>query len=485
MQAMKTPKSSTRSLTVTNKLTILNVIVFMSGMIGIFGAFQIHKGAKLHELNIQHLNHIQKFKLEVDDFNSGKHNILQNLIDEILEIRKAPSDCLSQIKWIDRVVMKLAGTYNTILVCEQDLIIADNLLNAIDLHSNNSISESILKDRIKIAVRGFQKSSDEFQPLVADTVSLVFFATLTMFILKAIAAVLGGHFVSKSVAKDYLKLQNAFRAKEKAESELEEYQQQLEEQVEKRTRELALSNQKLLHSEKLNAVGKLSASFAHEFNNPLYGVQNVLEEIKEDVPMKESELQLVDIALSESKRMAKLIDKLKSFYKVTTDERILCEMHEVIEDMLTLQKYSLEENNIKVNLCFENGLPMIEIVPDQLKQVILNMLQNSQDAIGRDGGTIEVTTRTSQENIQICIEDSGCGISKDNCAMVFEPFYSTKGKANGAGLGLSVSYGIIKNHAGQISIDSEVGRGTKITITLPIKTNKHSQEAIFQEQGQT
>ena len=461
------------NLTVTNKLTLLNIIVFLSGLVGVFGAFQINKGAKLHELNIQHLSSIQSFKLELDNFKSHKSDDLEILKKEILKIRKEPADCLDQIKLIDKIIMKLVGTYETISVCDEDLKAADKILGIINQYKSNSISKKSLYENLDIAFLRFQKSSNDFQPLVADTVDLVFIITLFIFGLKAFALIAGGHLISKSVAADYQNLQETLKAKAKTEKKLEIHQQNLEKKIEERTRELKFSNEQLLHSEKLSAIGKLSASFAHEFNNPLFGVQNILEEIKEDVPMKEPERQLINIALSETKRMANLIKKLKSFNRPTTNEVVLCDIQKIIEDMVLLQKYSLEGKNIAINLSFEENLPKVQVIPDQLKQVILNIIQNSQDAIGENGGTISITTLTSQGNFNICIEDSGCGIAKENTESIFEPFYSTKNETNGTSLGLSVSYGIIKNHGGNISIDSEPNNGTRVTISLPIKMNEH------------
>jgi PAS domain S-box-containing protein len=264
--------------------------------------------------------------------------------------------------------------------------------------------------------------------------------------------------------------------RKKLEEQLLKNQGILEELIEKRTQELNLSNQQLLHAEKLSAIGKLSASFAHEFNNPLYGVRNILQEIREDIPMSDADLKMVDIALSESNRMASLIEKLKSFYRPSTNEFIYYDVHQVIRDMILLQKRAFVEKNITLSLNFDGNLPELRIIPDQLKQVILNILQNSQDAIEEStGGSITITTRFCQNNAEICIEDSGSGISEENKALIFEPFFTTKPEITGTGLGLSVSYGIIKNHNGIISIDSASNKGTRVTISLPACKNNSNE----------
>ncbi len=460
-----------KNWSVANKLTFLNIIVFLSGVIGIFGAFQINKGASLHELNIQHLSHIQSFINGMNDFKSNKLINLSPLEQQIRDIRKEPETCLKKLNWIDGVVMKLAGTDQAISVCKNDLKIADKALGAINEYKNSSVSQNALKGHLDDAVSGFQKSSEDFQPLVAKTVRFAFIGTIVIFISKALLLIAGGQLISISIAGDYIKLKQALSEKEFAEREIEKHRQHLEELVEERTRELELSNAQLLHSEKLSAIGKLTASFAHEFNNPLYGVQNVLEEIKEDVPMKDSEKHLVDIALSESRRMASLIEKLKSFNRPTTNEFAVHDIHKIINDMALLQKKSFLNSNINLSLNFGKNIPDLSVIPDQLKQVILNILQNSQDAMGETGGSIEISTRSNKDNVEICVEDSGTGISEDNKTKIFEPFFTTKPGIKGTGLGLSVSHGIIKSHGGSISVDSKPGLGTKIIITLPINNN--------------
>jgi PAS domain S-box-containing protein len=206
------------------KLAILNIIVFLSGVIGIIGAIQIYKGSQLHELNIHHLSHIQDFTEEVNSLiNVGSDDFIK-LKKDIQAIRRQPEACLESIGWFDSAIMKLAGTYQTVEVCKVDLKVADKGLGAIDRYEKNLLTKESLYNILDNVVLGFKKSSKDFQPLVADTVSFIFFATIAIFILKMIVLILGGIFISKSVAKDYKNLKSTVFEKEKAEQSNKELQ---------------------------------------------------------------------------------------------------------------------------------------------------------------------------------------------------------------------------------------------------------------------
>ncbi len=246
-----------------------------------------------------------------------------------------------------------------------------------------------------------------------------------------------------------------------------EQNQILEQKVQERTKELRAYHSQLLHSEKLSAVGKLAASISHEFNNPILGVRNILEQIRNQVSLNEPLEDLADLAISECTRVMGLASKLKQFYRPTSGQISSFDLHEAIEDMIILKKKNFREKNIAVEKEFFPDLPLLNAVEDQIKQVILNLLHNAEEAIGNDTGKISVTTSCQNSNLIIRVQDSGCGIPPGNLDQIFEPFFTTKGSVKGTGLGLSVSYGIIKRHGGDISCQSAPGEGTLFTVTLP------------------
>ena len=257
--------------------------------------------------------------------------------------------------------------------------------------------------------------------------------------------------------------------RKKMEQALQTAHDELEKRVEKRTAQLKVTHDQLLHSEKLSAIGKLSASIAHEFNNPLFGIRNVLGGIKKRADLDEEDAELVDMALQECDRIKYLIHDLRDFNRPTSGVMAPMDMHEAIDSILLLLKKEFKNKKIKVQKDYTAKMPNICAVGDQMKQVLLNMLNNASDAISASGGTITIITHLLNKMIAIHIQDTGAGIKPEDMDHIFEPFFTTKPEVKGTGLGLSVSYGIIKRHGGRIDVNSEVGKGSIFTIILPIE----------------
>lgn len=254
-----------------------------------------------------------------------------------------------------------------------------------------------------------------------------------------------------------------------AEESLQDAHDKLEERVKERTEALEKTYDQLLHAEKLSAIGKLSASIAHEFNNPIYGIRNVLEGIRKRQALDEKNMAMVELAIKECDRIAKLTRDLQSFNRPTSGIMAKVNIHEAIEDMLLLVKKEFKQKKITVERQFAPDLPTIRGVQDQIKQVILNILNNAGGAIPEEGGTITITTENRGSEIAVNFRDTGIGIKPEDMDKIFEPFFTTKPTVKGTGLGLSVSYGIIKRHGGRFEVTSQPGKGSIFTILLPIK----------------
>jgi signal transduction histidine kinase len=248
----------------------------------------------------------------------------------------------------------------------------------------------------------------------------------------------------------------------------------LEQKVRERTAELEASHAYLLHSEKLSAVGKLAASISHEFNNPILGIRNILEQVSSSVSLDSELEELVNLAIRESSRVMELATKLKQFYRPTTDQLISLDLHSILDDMIVLKKKDFLEKKIKLVKRYAPDLPNVQVVEDQLKQVILNLLQNAEESITGETGSIEILTNHIDSQVEVQIKDTGCGISAQHVSNIFEPFFTTKSAVKGTGLGLFVSYGIIKRHGGDITCTSQSGKGTLFTLTLPLNGKKNS-----------
>jgi PAS domain S-box-containing protein len=257
--------------------------------------------------------------------------------------------------------------------------------------------------------------------------------------------------------------------KKKTEEELSLHRHHLEELVMQRTADLESTHLQLLHAEKLSATGKMAASMAHEFNNPIYGIRNVLEKIMRRVQMEDNNKRFVQLAIQECDRVAMLIRRVLDFYSPSTDEKEWIDVHESIDDMILLIQKKFSTRGINLVKEYASDMPSIEAVRDQFKQVILNVLQNAEEAIPEGGGGVTIATSAANGKTQIQITDTGTGISAQVMKNIFDPFFTTKPSVKGTGLGLSVTYGIIKKHSGEILVDSLPGRGTTFTIFLPVK----------------
>ena len=232
-------------------------------------------------------------------------------------------------------------------------------------------------------------------------------------------------------------------------------------------RALRRTQEQLLQSEKLAAMGRLTSQIAHELNNPLYGIMNTLELLKTEVSPQSKRRKILEMALSETVRLSDLLRKMLSFSKPDQEQRQPVDINTVIDEILLLHEKQLKENDIHMISTFADGLGRVNASKDQLRQVFLNMVANARDAM-INGGTLTVATRGEGENVIIEIKDTGIGIKEEHLDKIFDSFFTTKGEVKGVGLGLSVCYGFIKDHGGDIIVKSREGTGTTFVISLPI-----------------
>jgi len=262
-------------------------------------------------------------------------------------------------------------------------------------------------------------------------------------------------------------------------AQLQAINDDLERRVEQRTLELQESQKQVLHAEKLSAIGKLSASIAHEFNNPLQGILSILKGLRKRAILDEEDRQLLEAAIGESDRIKDLIRNLQDFNRPTTGKKMVVDVHKSLNSVLLLYKSDFKGKRISLELDYWEGLPQILAVPDQIKQVFLNLLANAADACHQPGGTITVSTRLlDNHQVTVAIKDNGIGIKPEQMGQIFQPFYTTKPEVKGTGLGLSVCYGIVKQHQGEIQVDSRPGEGATFTVKLPIRGRGAGETAL-------
>ena len=248
---------------------------------------------------------------------------------------------------------------------------------------------------------------------------------------------------------------------------------QMTDELRERDIKLKGANAALVQSEKLAAFGQLGAGIAHEVKNPLAGIlgyaQLTLRKLDDDSPFRKN----LDIIESETRRCTDIISNLLQFARQETAKMAETEINSVVESALQIVDHQLGVNNVKISKELANDLPPCDANANQLQQVIMNFAINAQQAMGSDGGTLTVRTHTgAADEVIIEVEDNGPGIPDEIKAKIFEPFFTTKPAGQGTGLGLSVTYGIIKDHGGEIRIEDVEGGGTRFVVSLPTKAAK-------------
>lgn len=255
-----------------------------------------------------------------------------------------------------------------------------------------------------------------------------------------------------------------------ARNDLEEWGRTLEEKVRDRSEQLQRMQMQLVHTEKLASLGELVAGIAHEINNPLSGIlifSSLAAKDKRLDPALKGDLETIS---SEAQRCAGIVKGLLEFARDYKPKMTSCNINQVLLDSLRLVECQSVFQNVAILRQLGNDLPEIMADANQLKQVFINIFINAGQAMqDQKRGELQITTwsdKQPEDGVVITISDSGCGVPVEQLGKLFDPFFTTKG-TGGTGLGLSVSYGIIKAHGGTIKAESDVGMGMTFIINLP------------------
>jgi signal transduction histidine kinase len=246
-------------------------------------------------------------------------------------------------------------------------------------------------------------------------------------------------------------------------------------QLEKKSHELQMANQELIRkqslliqSEKLASLGKLSAGVAHELNNPLTGILNFSNFIKDSCGQIPQVSHDIDVVIRETERCKKIIKGLLDFARQTQPEEKREDILAVLKKTISLVENHRDFRNIEFVKEFAEPLPLIMFDKDQIQQVFMNLIVNAQEAMPQ-GGKIMISAKQSEDKrfIEIVISDTGSGINEEQIDNIFDPFFTTK--EMGTGLGLSISLGIVENHGGRLEVTSTRGQGASFKVMLPVE----------------
>jgi signal transduction histidine kinase len=234
--------------------------------------------------------------------------------------------------------------------------------------------------------------------------------------------------------------------------------------LEESNRRLRDTQEQLVQSERLAAVGKLAARVAHEVNNPLAIIKTTIRIMRNQNPKEASRhLEMID---EEIGRIARILRELLDFSRPSPTEQAV-EANAVIQSLERLLAPNLREKQIALSVNLEPKLPQVRISADHFKQVLLNLVRNAEDAMP-EGGQLAIQTARINGDIEVRLTDTGCGIPPEHLPYLFDPFFTTKAQQGGMGLGLSVLYGIVKNAQGHIEVESEAGKGSTFRVFLPV-----------------
>jgi two-component system NtrC family sensor kinase len=256
-------------------------------------------------------------------------------------------------------------------------------------------------------------------------------------------------------------------------AEVEDVHAEIEERVRRKTAELEKMHKTILSSEKMASLGKLSATVAHEINNPLFGILTytrlVLRRLqKVNFEGRDEAAEQLQIVERECKRCGDLIKNLLAFSRQKTGPRERHDLNSLVRHAVLLVKHKLDLQNIRLRECLAEGLPAVECDGNQIEQVALVLLMNASEAMP-EGGTLRVLTEFDSASGQgvFRVKDTGPGIPPDVLPSIFDPFFTTKEGQHRTGLGLAVAAGIVEQHAGEITVQSTPGEGAEFSVSLP------------------
>ncbi len=264
-----------------------------------------------------------------------------------------------------------------------------------------------------------------------------------------------------------------------ATNELRNWSQQLEYKVQKKSEELGQAQKELIHVERIASLGKLSLSVAHEINNPLSGILIYAKLIQkqlgsQDIEPVRKEMMLKNLKLieNETKRCGDIVKGLLDFSRKDQDGFESKHLQDILLDTYELMTHPMKIANVSFLSDFSAKHDLIHCSPNQIKQACIGILVNASEAVSENGEVIFKTSNPDEDHIRIEISDNGVGISEEDIPHIFEPFFSTKENVSGIGLGLAIVHGIVQNHKGKLDVKSERGKGTMISITLPLLKNQ-------------
>jgi signal transduction histidine kinase len=344
--------------------------------------------------------------------------------------------------------------------------------------SNNR--DARLETKLRTEGRKLKEFSEDITRIERVNVNDIFARSKSFlfysFVAIILSAILVGHILSQKIVRSLRKIEEMTKSISEGNfNKIEEISSNDElgsviSAVNSMSDELRYREEQIIQSKKLASLGILTAGVAHELTNPLNNISMIAQTYTElyDKLSKENRIELMNKIDGETERIKNIVRNLLDFSKPKEADLEEADINAVIRKTLRLVQNLLDISNIDTRLNMNNELPRVFIDEHQIQQVLVNLITNAVQAMP-EGGRLFIATRPGgdKNSVEITVMDTGKGIAPELLPHIFDPFFSTKGEG-GTGLGLSVSYGIIKNHKGKIRVESKAGTGTTFTIELPI-----------------
>jgi signal transduction histidine kinase len=344
----------------------------------------------------------------------------------------------------------------------------------------NGLPRADQEDRIRGAGRKLKEYADSITRLerkrVNDIIQKAKRILMFSFWVILVAALLLGHFISQKIVRSLREIEKlahslsagnfnrieGFRSNDELGSVITA--------INSMSEELSHREEQIIQSKKLASLGILTAGVAHEITNPLNNISMIAQtydELYAQLPDRDR-LELMGKVDTETERIRKIVKNLLDFSKPKDANPTEADINTVIHKTLTLVQNMIDVQNIETVVRLKEGLPHLFVDEHQVQQVLVNLITNAVQAMSA-GGRLFIASRAGKggNSVEVTVKDTGKGIQPEFLSHIFDPFFSTKGEG-GTGLGLSVSYGIIKNHRGDIRVESKPGVGTTFTVELPI-----------------
>ena len=224
---------------------------------------------------------------------------------------------------------------------------------------------------------------------------------------------------------------------------------------------------RLVQADKLSSIGLLAAGVAHEVNTPLAVISTYAQMLAKQVSGDDQKSKLLEKIAKQTFRASEIVNSLLNFSRTSSTEFVDIELNRIVRETLSLIDHQLHKAQVNTLVSLDETLPRIKGNAGKLQQVLLNLCLNARDAMP-EGGTLAIRSWAADNAVRVEIADTGTGITPENLARIYDPFFTTKAPKKGTGLGLSVTYGIVREHGGTIEAESEIGRGTRFTIEIPL-----------------